>query len=138
MNPLFIAPVFELFKQVLGGLGLDPEAKARAQAQAFEAMVNGTFGERAEQALALAQIDTNRTEAAQGAFRGGWRPFIGWTCGAALAVQFVVGPLLEWGSAWAGHPAPPMPKLDGVLMELLFGMLGLGAMRTVEKLKGKS
>lgn len=138
MNPLIVGGLFDLFKSVLGGLGLDPEAKARAQAQAFEALTKGTFAEQAEQALALAQIETNKTEAAQGTFRGGWRPFIGWVCGAALAVQFVGAPLLEWGSAWAGHPAPPMPKLDGVLWELLFGMLGLGALRTVEKIKGVS
>ena len=136
MNPLLIAPIFEVLKQVLSGLGLDPEAKARAQAQAFEALTNGTFEQRAELQQALAQIDTNKTEAAAGTFRGGWRPFIGWTCGAALALQFVVGPVVEWGAAAAGHPLPALPKLDNVLWELLFGMLGLGALRTVEKVKG--
>jgi hypothetical protein len=137
MNPLLLAPLFDLVKQALGGLGLDPEAKARAQTQAFEILTSGTFAEKADQAIALAQIETNRTEAAQGTFRGGWRPFIGWTCGVALSVQFVVAPLLEWGCAAAGHQVPPVPKLDGVLWELLFGMLGLGALRTVEKIKGK-
>jgi hypothetical protein len=136
MNPLFIAPIFDLFKQVLSGIGLDPEAKARAQTQAFEVLTNGSFAEKAGQALALAQVDVNKAEAQAGTFRGGWRPFIGWTCGAALAVQFVAGPLLEWGCAAAGHQVPPLPKLDGVLWELLAGMLGLGALRTLEKVKG--
>ena len=136
MNPLFIAPIFDVLKQVLSGLGLDPEAKARAQAQAFEALTTGTFAQKAEQALALAQIDVNKGEAQAGAFRGGWRPFAGWVCGFALAVQFVVGPMAEWGCAVAGHPIPAIPKLDNVLWELLFGLLGLGGLRSWDKRNG--
>lgn len=139
MSPLLIAPIFEVLKQVLSGLGLDPEAKARAQAQAFEALTNGTFEQRAELQQVLAQIEVNKTEAASpNMFASGWRPFIGWTCGVALSVQFVVGPLVGWGAAIAGHPLPALPSLDSVLWELLFGMLGLGALRTVEKVKGKA
>lgn len=138
MNPLLLTPLFDLIKQALSGLGLDPEAKARAQTQAFEILTSGTFAEKADQALSLAQIQTNQVEASQGLFRGGWRPFIGWICGAALAGQFVVAPIVEWSCAVAGHPVPALPKLDDVLWQLLFGMLGLGALRTVEKIKGKS
>lgn len=136
MNPLFIGPLFDVLKQVLSGLGLDPEAKARAQAQAFEALTKGTFEQQAELQTALAQIDTNKTEASAGVFRGGWRPAVGWTCAAALALQFVVGPLLMWAAAAFGHPLPPLPKLDDMLWELLAGLLGLGTLRTVEKIKG--
>lgn len=136
MNPLLIGPLFDVLKQVLGGLGLDPEAKARAQAQAFDVLTSGTYAEKTAQALALAQIDTNRTEAAQGTFRGGWRPAVGWVCAGALGLQFVAGPLLEWGAAAAGHPVPPLPKLDSMLWELLAGLLGLSTLRTVEKIKG--
>lgn len=139
MNPVFIGPLFEVLKQVLSGLGLDPEEKARAQAQAFEALTNGTFEQRAELQAALAQIEVNKAEATSpGIFASGWRPFIGWTCGVALSVQFVVGPLAGWGAAMVGHELPPLPSLDAVLWELLFGMLGLGALRTVEKVKGKA
>lgn len=136
MSPVLIPALFEAVKQVIGGLGLDQEAKREAQRQAFEVLTSGTFAERNAQALALAQIDTNKTEAGAGTFRGGWRPAIGWTCWAALSLQFVVAPVAEWGAAAVGHPLPPLPKLDGVLWELLFGMLGLGALRTVEKVKG--
>lgn len=137
MGPL-VLPLLELARQVLGGLGLDPEAKARAQAQAFELLTQGDFSQRAEVQMALAQLKVNEAEAGAGGFRGGWRPFIGWVCGSALAFQFVAGPLVEWGAAAAGHPVPPLPKLDGVLWELLFAMLGLGTLRTVEKLKDKA
>ena len=56
--------------------------------------------------------------------------------GAGFAVQFVVGPLGEWASALAGHPVK-FPQMDlGTMMPLLFGMLGLGAYRTAEKIQG--
>jgi len=59
-------------------------------------------------------------------FTSGWRPFIGWTCGAGFAVQFVVGPVGEWVCALAGHPIK-FPQMDlGTMMPLLFGMLELG------------
>ena len=83
------------------------------------------------------QTDTNKTEAAnQSIFVAGWRPFIGWVCGAGLAFAFIISPLATWGCELAGHPVK-FPELDlGTLMTLLFGMLGLGAMRTTEKING--
>ena len=85
----------------------------------------------------LAQMEVNKVEAATDLFRGGWRPFIGWVCGSGLAMQFVIGPTLNWATTLAGHSIQ-FPVLDlSVLLTLLFGMLGLGAMRTTEKLKGK-
>lgn len=139
MNPLLIGPLFEVIKQALAGLGLDGEAKARAQQQAFELLTKGDFAQNAELQLALAQLGVNKAEAeSAGMFKGGWRPFIGWVCAGALALQFVAGPLAQWGGAAVGHPLPPLPTLDGMLWELLFGMLGLGTLRTVEKVKGRA
>jgi len=83
------------------------------------------------------QIDVNKAEAANpSVFVAGWRPFVGWVCGAALAYQFVGKPLLSFGFAAYGHPLPPLPGIDDTLWQLLFGMLGLGGLRTVEKVKG--
>lgn len=85
----------------------------------------------------LAQTETNKIEAGhRSIFVAGWRPFIGWTCGAALAYQFVLAPLLVWGSAIAGHPIPPPPSLDDMLWELMFGLLGIAGLRTFEKSRG--
>lgn len=85
----------------------------------------------------LAQMEVNKAEAATDLFRGGWRPFVGWVCGSGLAMQFVIGPILTWATTLAGRSIQ-FPVLDlSVLLTLLFGMLGLGAMRTTEKLKGK-
>ena len=100
-----------------------------------------TEEEKAQMALILTtiqgQLDTNKAEASStNLFVAGWRPFVGWTCGAGFAVQFVLGPLLSWASAMAGHPMAFPPMDVGTMMPLLLGMLGLGGMRTYEKLQG--
>jgi hypothetical protein len=61
---------------------------------------------------------------------------MGRICQAEFAVQFVVGPVGEWVSALAGHPVK-FPQTDPrTKMPLLFGMLGLGAYWTAEKVRG--
>lgn len=72
-----------------------------------------------------------------------WRPFIGWVCGLALAVYYLLIPLVGLGMAvWyavsTGQPFAA-PEFDiGELSMLLFGLLGLGAYRSIEKVKGKA
>jgi hypothetical protein len=139
MNPLLFAPIFEILKQVLGGLGLDPDARAKAQAQAFEVLTSGTFDQRTEQALALAQISVNNTEAqSTSLFKSGWRPFTGWSAAVGVTVATVWAPLGAWAySAATGQNLPPVPSLDSAtLYALLGGLLGLGGLRTAEKIKG--
>ena len=91
----------------------------------------------ADTQLAQMQADINKAEAAStSTFVAGWRPFIGWVCGSGLAMQFIVGPLTTWIAAMFGR-AVVFPTLDmSTLLTLLLGMLGLGAMRTAEKLNG--
>jgi len=85
----------------------------------------------------LAQLEINKIEAANpSAFVSGWRPFIGWVCASAMAFQYIVAPMGVWTASFFMDNVPVPPSLDDVLMELLFGMLGLGTMRTVEKIKG--
>ena len=67
-------------------------------------------------------------------FVAGWRPFIGWICGVALAYNFVVRDLFIWITKTT--EAPPALQMDH-LMTVLLGMLGLGGLRTYEKIKGK-
>lgn len=97
-----------------------------------------TMAERQAHELAIAQIEVNKAEAASGSiFKGGWRPFIGWTCGVAFAYHFVLQPLLVFGVTVAGVALPPLPAFDmSSLMTVLGGLLGLGGLRTFEKYKG--
>ena len=88
--------------------------------------------------ISLAQIEVNKAEAASGSvFKGGWRPFIGWTCGVAFAYHFVIQPLLLFIVAILGITIPDLPTFDmGSLLTVLGGLLGLGSLRTFEKFKG--
>jgi hypothetical protein len=97
-----------------------------------------TMAEKHAHEAAMAQTDINKTEAQhRSIFVAGWRPFIGWTCGVALAYHFVVAPLILFGAGWAGAEIPELPQFDmDSLMTVLLGMLGLGGMRTFEKAKG--
>tara|TARA_R110000851_G_scaffold121653_1_gene250559 strand:- start:490 stop:894 length:405 start_codon:yes stop_codon:yes gene_type:complete len=84
----------------------------------------------------LAQLEINKVEAAsRSVFVSGWRPMIGWTCGAAMALNFLVFPLASFVLAQTGHLVE-LPNLDMTqMMPVLMGMLGLGGLRTVEKIK---
>lgn len=83
------------------------------------------------------QTDTNKTEAASTSmFVAGWRPAIGWVCSIALGYQYVLCPIGVWVAGIIGHPIPIPPKLDDSLWQLMFGMLGMGGLRTYEKIKG--
>lgn len=82
------------------------------------------------------QVSVNRQEAQHTSlFVAGWRPAIGWTCAAALAFEFLLSPLGQWIGFMVGHPIPRPPTLSEHLWELLMGMLGLGALRSLEKIK---
>ena len=87
----------------------------------------------------LAQTQINQTEASSGSmFVAGWRPFIGWVGGAGLAWSFIIGPLIEYMARLAGSTAT-MPDFDfNQLITIVLAMLGVGTMRTVEKIKGVS
>jgi hypothetical protein len=67
-------------------------------------------------------------------FVAGWRPFIGWVCGVALAYNFVIRDLFIW--AINPETVPPALQMEH-LMTVLLGMLGLGGLRTFEKVKDK-
>lgn len=80
------------------------------------------------------QMEVNKAEAqSDGTFKGGWRPACGWVCAGALCYQYLLVPLAMWISFVVGHPLPKPPTLDGMLWELLFGMLGMGALRSFDK-----
>jgi len=82
----------------------------------------------------MAQIELNKIEAASRHwFAATWRPFLGWVGGLGLFNMFLVNPWIQW---FTGQAGPDLP--EGVIMELVMAMLGLGTLRTIEKIQGKS
>lgn len=100
----------------------DPEARAKAEGELRDALIKWD----------LAQTEVNKAEAGhQSIFVAGWRPFVGWTCGAAFAYHFILQPVLVMAFKL------PTPEFDmNALLTVLLGMLGLGGLRTYEKIKG--
>ena len=83
------------------------------------------------------QIDTNKEEAkSPSVFVSGWRPFIGWACGVACAWNWIGLKVALFIAAYLGHPPNITPADITEMMPVLLGMLGLGGMRTVEKIQG--
>ena len=114
----------DLAGQIIGKIWPDKTAQEQAQLAAAVQIVQG-------------QLDTNRVEAASpSAFTSGWRPAIGWVCASALACQYIARPLLQWVGIVSGHPFPDLPGIDDNLWQLMLGMLGLGGLRSFEKVRG--
>jgi hypothetical protein len=89
----------------------------------------------------LAQIELNKIEAGhRSIFVAGWRPFIGWVCGFALLWHFILFDLLNWITVNFFSHVTKLPDLTGTetLVTVLLSLLGLGAMRTVEKFGGRA
>lgn len=119
----------------------DPQAKMNAQIEMMKITQADKFKE-IDAALQEQQMqaDINKQEASnESVFVSGWRPFIGWICGAAFGLQFVVFPVSVFGLGFfkitTQMPVLPMEAL----MTVLLGMLGLGGMRSWEKVqRGKT
>lgn len=105
----------------------DPAEKAKAETALRESLMQWDG----------MQAKVNEAEAQNpNLFVSGWRPFIGWVCGGALAYSYLIAPLLMYIANLSGHPLPKPPTLDGFLFELVIAMLGMGGLRTYEKVKG--
>ena len=118
----------------------DPQAQADAKIRVMEMAQRGELAVLdADLKLAMGQMEVNKVEAGTDLFRGGWRPAVGWVCVMGLFYNFVVQPLLPWVVAVFGGTVPPLPSIDNdTLLVLLTGMLGLGGLRTFERIKGKA
>ena len=111
----------------------DPNERARMATDATNRLLD------AYSAQDQAQAEVNKVEAASGnVFVAGWRPAIGWTCAAAVAWAFVVGPVAKWVLVTLGRSVAELPPtaVDENLWALMFAMLGLGGLRTFEKVRG--
>lgn len=97
----------------------------KAKARLLELQMNGELQQ------VMGQIDINKVEASHtNLFVSGWRPSVGWVCSAALAYEYIVRPLL----ITFGLNAAPI-EVD-TLNTLLFALLGVAGLRTIDKVKG--
>ncbi len=134
MNFLGIGTVIESVGKVAGDLITTDKERMQLELE----------GRKLDQAIDLAQIGVNNTEAQHASvFVAGWRPAIGWIGAAAMAYQFLLYPLLTWvwalaqanGYLPAGTQPPPVLDADQ-LWVILSGILGIAGMRSFEKSRG--
>lgn len=141
MNPLIISGLFSAAQSLIERFFPDPEKKAAAQLELLKMQQSGELQALAnETELAKAQLMVNQAEAGSGSlFVGGWRPAVGWTCVLGLFYEFILSNLLPWTiQVTTGKVIPAMPELPTeTLTTLLLGMLGLGGLRTIEKIRQK-
>ena len=94
---------------------------------------------RMQQAGELAQISVNTEEArSTSLFVSGWRPAVGWCCVAACGWNWLGFPIAKLAAELLGHPIALGPADLGEMWPVLLGMLGLGGLRTLERINGKA
>lgn len=120
-----ISSVSDLIKDVADKIWPDPTIRAQYLIQV----------QTLDNQLANGQAAINQVEAGNASlFVSGWRPFIGWTCGIAFAYHMIIVPLVQYYAAFKGITYTMPIFNDTLLSTTLTGMLGLGALRTVENL----
>jgi len=125
--PSLLPALTEVLDRVVPDQAAAAKAKLEMEARLLEAAT----------AQATQQAEINKVEAQHSSiFVSGWRPYIGWVCGMAIAWAFLVAPMLAWLLPLTGVVAAVPPLQTEFLLELVFAMLGLGGLRTFEKLKG--
>jgi hypothetical protein len=128
-----VLPLLGPLVERIVGLIPDPQAQAKAKAEAMQQIME--FAARAD----AAQLAVNKAEAESGnLFVAGWRPFVGWVCAAGCAWNWIGLPLGLFIAAALGSPLTVSPLDLTEMLPLLLGMLGMGGLRTFEKVQGVS
>ena len=126
-----ISAALDLGTALINRIFPDPVQAASAKLELLKLQQSG------ELATMTAQTDIDKQEAASASvFVSGWRPAIGWVCACALAYQYLIKPLSIGLLPSFGIAVPPLPGLDDNLWQLMMGMLGMGGLRTFEKVQG--
>ena len=119
-----IGEVADLASNVINKIWPDKTEQEKQQIAAAVTLVQG-------------QLAINQAEAANpSVFVAGWRPFIGWICGAACAWNWIGLPITKAILIFNGIVLNVSPADLSEMMPVLLGMLGIGALRTYEKVQG--
>ena len=138
-----MAPLLALIPALVPALGtlIDRLIPDKAEAERARLEMEAALVNAANQA-ALAQVEVNKIEAAHpSVFVSGWRPAIGWVCAASMGLYYIPMALIGTGLwVWACIQAGglvPRPELGtGEIIGLVISLLGLGSLRTTERLNG--
>ena len=127
-----IDTIFGTISSVLDKVIPDANAREKAKEELQRSLNDQDFQ------IALEQIKVNLAEAQSDSFfKSGWRPSVGWICSIAFGLHFVILPLFNYFLMLCGQPAILVPFQMDTLLTVLLGLLGMGTLRTVEKLKFK-
>ena len=129
MDP--ITAIVTVGSQLITRLFPDPAQAAAANLELTKMQMSG------ELAQITGQLDINKVEAAStSVFVSGWRPFVGWVCGLGLGYVAIVEPISRFIATMVGYTGN-FPVIDTTItMQVLMGMLGMGGLRTLDKIKG--
>jgi len=129
MDP--ISALLNIGNTLINKLFPDPAQAAQAQLALLKMQQDG------ELAAISGQMEINKIEAGSSSvFVAGWRPFAGWVCGIGLAYVSIIEPVARLVATLVGYTGA-FPAIDTTLtMQVLLGMLGMGGLRTLDKIKG--
>jgi hypothetical protein len=126
-----VSALLEIGGQVIDRIWPDPTQAAAAKLELIKLQQSGEL-----QAMA-GQLEIDKAEASSTSlFVSGWRPFIGWVCGSACAWNWIGLSVFKFGATLAGHPVNFSPADITEMLPVLMGMLGIGGLRTIEKING--
>ncbi len=126
-----VLSILEIGAKLLDKVIPDKDAREKAQAELIKAAQDQDFQ------LALAQIQVNQEEAkSDNIYKSGWRPSIGWTCSIAFGLHFVLFPIINFVLVALQYKEVVISFDMTTLMTVLGGLLGIGGLRTYEKVKG--
>lgn len=133
--------IADFLSSIVSRVWPDKNKQIEIQAEINKALIAGELADhQAAWDNAKAQLQINDDEAkSPNLFVAGWRPFCGWIGGIGLLYAAFLEPLARFIAEVGFKYTGPFPVLDTTItMQVLFGMLGLGVMRSVEKVRGVS
>ena len=127
-----ISAALDIGGKLIDRLWPDPTQAAQAKLELLKMQQNGDL------AAMTAQTEIDKIEAgSSNVFVSGWRPFVGWVCGAALVYAAIIEPLARFMAKVLFAYVGEFPAIDNTLtMQVLLGMLGMAGLRSWDKKNG--
>lgn len=134
-----IGSIFDFGSKVLDKIFPDPAKAQEAKLELFKLQQSGELAKLASETdLAKGQISINIEEAkSEHLFVSGWRPAVGWVGAAGFAYSVILEPFARFISQVGFGYTGLFPVIDTSLtLQILLGLLGLGAFRSYDKKNG--